>query len=161
MAQTPYVKDPITGKYHELTTVIIDGVATLYINDVGVTTPPPYIPTATEPLITQSDYKAIMGISTISDESKWTFAALAVSDMVERRCFYSWRNAEKVVPYGLQVIVARATANLMNVMIESHDASIQSESFSSYSYSLTQNSASILSAFIDDLRCYIRPFLGI
>lgn len=162
MSNTNYAFNPQTSLWYEITAVSTGTGVTLNVSDVGVSNPPPYVPSSGEPLITQAQYMAIMGLTSIEDTSKYLYASLAISDIVERRCHYSWRTNAVEVPAGLQVMVARATALLMSQMNTGANPGLASESFTSYSYSTDANvsAGACVSPFYDDLKCYTRPFLG-
>lgn len=163
MAHTPYVQNITDGLWYPITAVTVGAGVTLDVADTGgLATPPAYIPDDTDPLIDVASYMAIMGISDVANEAQWTFAALAVSDYVERWCHYSWRMESAAVPYGLQLIIARAISTLLGRLSPNTTEGVVSESFSSYSYSLAQgvSTSEALSPFYADLKMYRRVFLG-
>lgn len=157
-----YVYNSNTGLWYEVTAVVVGSGVTLTVSDTGVANPPVYIPGAGEPLIDAATYMAIMGLTEIPNLAQWSYVALAISDMIERYCWYSWRDNEVAVPAGLQLIVARAIASAATQTQPTATAGLKSESFSSYSYTLADgvSASAALSPFYNDLRLYRKPFLG-
>jgi hypothetical protein len=103
-----------------------------------------------------------MGVTSVPNEAQWYHAALAVSDGIERSCWVSFREDGITVPDGLKVVVARAIAAMLGQLKPSVTPGLQSETFSSYSYTLADTAAASdsLAAFSGDIKRYRRPFLG-
>lgn len=161
MARNVYLYNPTTQLWYPLIAVGAEGdVAPAMDDSGGVLTPPAYVPTTEEPLVALEDYETITG-TTVTNTAQWTWLALAVSQWIEHSCHYSWRTEAIAVPIGLQVICAKAIRAYTSY-VSTATGKLQSESFTSYSYSLAagQDLTSALAPIKPELALYTYHTIG-
>ena len=144
--------------------------------DVGVATPPPYVPTEGEPLVSQAQYEAVTSLA-VADVAQWRWIALMVSDSVESYLCRSYRVAQvppltlecdtvvaavTPVPMGLVAVVCLCIRDALKLAQGQTNAGMKSETLRGYSYTLADTVAATdtVSAYAQALRPWRRLFLG-
>jgi len=138
MAETKYIYNPQTQLWYPLIATGTGDDMTLGIDsNGGVLTPPAYVATTGEPLITTDIYLWSNGLTALDiDEGKWRWFALQASNLVENYCSYSWRVAGVGIEPELAKVVANLTRDLIANSTSKPASNLQSESISNYSYSV-------------------------
>ena len=160
--QATYIQNVTDGLWYPWQCIGTGQDVTLACVGAGVPTPPPYIPTASEPLVSLAAYlvgtrqTALQGIT----QEEWAWFAVGISDLVEMYCNYSWRINAVAVPARLQQIVAR----MIKADIDQAQKSerFKSENMTNYSYTMQDviNPNDIVSQYKNALAPFRVLFVG-
>jgi len=107
-----YLYKPATGLWYP---VNLDNDGTLQIDmDGGTLTPPPYVASVGECLISTDIYLAYTQTTTLPcTEPMFNLFGVVVSDQIESYCRKSWRISAEAVPVSVQMVTAFVIRDLV------------------------------------------------
>jgi len=182
-----YLQNTDDNLWYQVSLVGVGDDMTVVWGGDGLPESPPYAPADGDPLISQAEYIAILGLSSLDvGAAQWTWAALNASDAVEAYCSTSWRVAVVdpllletdddygVVtltppPYGLKVAMAmviRTTLGRLGAASAggavTTNPGLTSESLRNYSYTLGSevDVTDVVSSYSGFLKPYRQLYVG-